>query len=168
MAVPIPATNDLARLATLPHAISRRLAEQLGKFVLQILGVRRDRFLIILDLLVPRLGLGFVLGVFRTDRDRITLVGEHQGERGGLALLGKESARVRPTLQDAVIVLGVETIARVVGRLRLLRPVQTLGDRLGVIVPEVRVGEQLEADGFVDLLDRHIGRRQTRRQETEQ
>ena len=78
MAVPIPATHYLARLATLPHAISSRLAEQLGEFLLQILGVGCDRLLVILDLLVAYLGLGLIGYVLGGDRDGVTFVREHQ------------------------------------------------------------------------------------------
>ena len=167
MTVPIPAAYDFARRLCVTHAAKGRLTEKLGQFLLQVLGVRGDSFLVILDLFVPRLGLGPILDVLGADRNRVSLVGEHQGKRGRLVLVRKEGTGIRPAFEQAVVFLRVKAIAGVIGRLRLLRPIEATGDRLGIIVPEVRIGEQLKADGLVDLLDRHIGRRQTRRQETE-
>ena len=140
MSAPIPASHDLTRRLRLPHAAQLRRAEKAGELRLEVFRVLRDRLLVVLDLLVARLDLRLVLGVLRPDRDGIALVGEHQRERGRLVLIRQESTGIRTAAQQTVVLLRIEPVTGVVGRLGLLRPVQPLGDGLGVIVLEVRIG----------------------------
>ena len=147
--------------------IANGLAEESRELLAQTLGVVGDGLLKILDLRVSLLGLGLVLGGLRVDGDRVAFVGEHQGERTRLSLFSQEGARIRPAPQYPVVVLRIEAVARVVGGLGLLRPSQTVGHSLRVIIPQARIGEQFQAQGLVDLFDRDLSRRQASCQKTE-